>query len=518
MPLAKIPINTIPWQNLEALAVGDNTSVLINGYLDKSPQGELVTFNRAGMSEFIDFNNTESVDGVYWWDETSMLIAVTNRNVYNVKQDGTTTLLGTGLIAGNKVKFTSYFLFSQNKNYLFMANGGKIFYTDGTIFSEMQSPDAPQYVTDLSVIDTILIANDFVNHTMRYSDPLDPFTWPQLNAIQPDTLGDTMQTLKIGNRYIYLFGRHTTDIFYSTGDQILPFSRVEGMSSDFGIQAIHSLAKIEAPTYIGYPTSAMIFIDQRRYVVSLTTNVTHWISKGIDSIIQSFGRVDDAIGNAIKINAKLFYILTFPSENRTFVYDFELQCWYEWAVWDDKLAVFNSMPIKSITYAKDWGIYVFGSSNNSKLYYFDKKYFDDDGNPIRIVKITGHVDHGNLNIKKVKRLTIHMRRGFNDVTTGRVTDESGNKLKTESGDWIIPEISPAQAESMCQLQIRYQDENMTNWSNAITVPVRNNGIENYIFRINRVGMYRDRQYEFTYSGATPFILVQAEEDVEVLSR
>ena len=519
MPIAKVPINELPWQNLDSIAIGDSASVLINGYLDKSPQGKNVTMERPGFYEFCDLETNEQVDGVYRWSEESLTIAVSNGNVYLISDTGVKSLLGTGLRVGERVNFRPYFNAADNKNYLFMANGGSMFYTDGIVLNEMADPNAPKYVTNIDVIDTILIANDYINGEMRYTDPLNPFIWPPLNSIRPDTLGDTMQALIIANRHVYLLGRISTDTFYSAGDQIPPFARMDGMFSDVGIGAIGSLAKLDIATVsLMSAYSPIFFLDSRRFVISLVGNTPNYVSKGIDVILQSFDRVDDAVGHIIKVNSKLFYLLTFPSENRTFVYDIELKCWYEWATWDDKLAVYNALPWKDITYNEAIGMYIAGSWEDGKLYLFDRRYLDDDGDAKRIVKITGHVDHGNYNYKVCKRLTVHCKRGFNDVSTGRVTDESGIKMKDENGNWIVPDMSTAEMEGTCQLQIRYQDTNMTGWSNAITVSIRNNGFDDAIFRINRLGMYRERQYEFTYSGATPFIFVDAEEELEQLSR
>ena len=520
MPIVKLAINEPPFQNIDAIAIGDNTAVLQNGFLDKSPQGKNVTFDRPGFIEFCDLGTSEQVDGVYRWTEMAITLSVSNGNIYTIDDTGIKTLLGTGLRIGTKVNFRPYFNAADNKNYLFMANGGAIFYTDSLTVMQMYDTNAPLYVTDLDVIDTMLIANDYVNHCMRWSGIGDPFTWDPLASIRPDTLGDTMQSLIIANRHIYLLGKTSTDTFYSTGDQLIPFARIEGMFSDVGIIAKDSLTKLDIATTSVYGSSysPLFFLDNRRFVIELVGNTPNYISKGIDSILQAFTTVNDAIGYIIKVNSKLFYLLTFPTENRTFVYDIANQCWPEWSTWDTKLATANALPWKTVTYHEGLSQYITGSWKESKLYLFDRRYYDDDGEPRRITKVTGHIDHGNFNLKRCKRLTFHAKRGFNDVRTGRITDESGNKLKDENGNWLIPDVTVVAQESACNLEIRFMDTNMNTWSNAISVPMRNMGVDDAIFWINNVGMYRERQYEFTYSGATPFIMVDAEEDVVQLNR
>ena len=63
--------------------------------------------------------------------------------------------------------------------------------------------------------------------------------------------------------------------------------------------------------------------------------------------------------------------------------------------------------------------------------------------------------------------------------------------------------------------IRWKDNNKS-WSNEHWVSIKNTGDTNFIARLSNLGIYETRQYEFVYCGNTPWTLVEAEEDVEVL--
>jgi hypothetical protein len=50
--------------------------------------------------------------------------------------------------------------------------------------------------------------------------------------------------------------------------------------------------------------------------------------------LRSFISVSDAIGDYLFIDGKHFYMLTFPSEQKTIVYDIAMNQWYEWSYWN----------------------------------------------------------------------------------------------------------------------------------------------------------------------------------------
>jgi hypothetical protein len=49
--------------------------------------------------------------------------------------------------------------------------------------------------------------------------------------------------------------------------------------------------------------------------------------------INSYDRIDDAIADTFQMLGHIFYVLTFPSAGRTWVYDFSTQNWVEWLTW-----------------------------------------------------------------------------------------------------------------------------------------------------------------------------------------
>ena len=48
-------------------------------------------------------------------------------------------------------------------------------------------------------------------------------------------------------------------------------------------------------------------------------------NRGIEQMINTFARIDDAIAYAYQKNGHSFYVLTFPTANKTLVYDASIQ-------------------------------------------------------------------------------------------------------------------------------------------------------------------------------------------------
>jgi len=125
-------------------------------------------------------------------------------------------------------------------------------------------------------------------------------------------------------------------------------------------------------------------------------------------------RVDNATADVIVIAGRVFYVLQFPTDGKTLVYDMtkkQPEGWAEWGYYNTSTGVHEGFRGSMYTYANDWGFHLWGDRSTGKVYKMKDTLYQDDGGAIKTIRKTGHIDHGT-SLQKVNRcVRIRSRRG-----------------------------------------------------------------------------------------------------------
>ena len=102
-------------------------------------------------------------------------------------------------------------------------------------------------------------------------------------------------------------------------------------------------------------------------------------NRGIEYLINTFERMDDAFAYTYQKNGHSFYVLTFPTANKTLVYDAAIQ--------DNDLAwsvreTYGLGRDRASCYAFAFGKHLVGDFVSGVLYELDENTHTDAGNPI----------------------------------------------------------------------------------------------------------------------------------------
>lgn len=523
MTYKQIPVNSKPYKNIDDILNSNGSSdALIDGYIDEAG----FTNKRPAIDSevFVNLATSKKIDGLFWWTSKKWLMALSAGKIFKV-----TDLLGNFTdISGDLLNEDIRPTFIDYGDNLLATNGTKIVYTNGTTSSEvigqdglnytcirshtasttnvpisgpdyltywvqsgssgvawvdgteyasikttyLADVDAPQDSTHLGFLDTYVIANFPGTGDFGYSNVADFKTWDALDFAVTEGNPDNGVALLVNDGKIYIIGERTIEIFYNDGET--PFARLGQSFVDSGTSAKYSAIFIQGMLY---------YLDQNRKIVRMNGAVPQIISTPFDRVIQDLNTVNDAFADYYQVDGKMFYVLTFPTENFTITYDIMSDSWYQWGYWNISSGSYDRFYPNCYAYCPEWGIHVIGDRYTGKIYRFGKDYYQDIDNVVRFLKRTGHIDHGTYINKRSNKMILKVKSG--QIDSGSVA-------------------------------LRWKNDGNNFWSNYHNISLKDQGVTNFIATMNRLGTYRSRQYEIVHTDNAPFSIAGMEEDIEGL--
>lgn len=471
MPTVKLPINTKAYKNVDDISNSITSDELINGYIDES--GSSIKF--PGVEEFCDLGTgiNTGVDGIFWWSNINKFIAVSNGRVFRIddKYGNFTEITGTKLNLKTPVSFTN------NQTTLVMANGGKMHYTDGTNnTAEITDTGAPTTVSHVTFLDSYIIANQVGTNKIWFSEVGDAIDWDVLNFLSANAAPDILMAIISNYEELVGIGTQSTQSFYNDG--VTPIVKLDGTFIERGMSAKYTLVKAN---------NTLFWLDNDKRFIQLSDRTPTILSTPFDKFIDSFENIEDATAFNVTVAGKHFYIINFKEQNITLAYDYFLDAWFRLAEWDNSTSTFNRWIGNCYAKSVPWNLNLIGSRKDGKIYKLTNESNTSADNPIRFVRTTGHISHGTDKWKISSRLRLRIKRGYGTGSTQPV------------------------------VQIRYKDDGELNFSDYIDGQLGLLGDKEFFIDFEPLGTYRTRQYEIVITDNVPFVLVSAEEDVQVES-
>lgn len=444
---------------------------LIDGYVDELG----IIHKRPGLEVLCDLGSSSEIQGLYWWDALGKTIAVSNGQVYTIDDisGAFTNVTGDALVTSGKVSFAT------DGTTLVMANGGRmVTYASGGSTTYMADADAPTTVSYVVWLDGYMLAVDTSNlGRVYYSSPTDITSWGATDFFTAETDPDALQFIGKKDRVIYLFGKETTEAWWDDG--ATPFKRIDGMFVETGTLAKDSVAIVR---------KIWTFFDDQRRISTIEGNNINSVSSAFDDEIRGLRSVSDAIAMSIDLGVRSWYVLTFKTANKTYVWDLTTSAMYEWGIYDSSDGTYDRFRGTVHTYARSWQFNLIGDKSNGKIYKLSTSKYQDDTDEIRTLIRTGHMSHGTNRNKRSNAVRLRVKRGagLNNAT-------------------VAPKMS-----------MRWRDNNGA-WSNWHQRSLGLIGEQEFFITFRNMGTYRTRQYEIMHSDNSDFILINMEEDIEVLS-
>jgi hypothetical protein len=443
---------------------------------------------------------------------------------YNVKLLGNVTGTGPVSIADNGAQI---FLACNPDGFIYNKTTG--------VFQQITDPDFAGAVT-VGYLDGYFVFNQPNSQIVWVCDLFDGLSISPLNFASAESSPDTLASLAVNNREVWLFGTNSIEVWYDAATAGFPLAPIQGAYNEVGCLAAYSVAKLDNSLFwLGADARGfgMVYRNQGYTAIRVSTHA-------IEYAIQNYSVLSDATAYTYQQEGHSFYVLTFPTAGKTWVYDVATQMWHERAGFaNGEFTRHRSNCQMSFNNAT-----IVGDYQNGNVYALNLDVYDDnvgvqkwlrswralptDTNTLnRTAQHTLQLDAETgvgLNLypenTTIEYINTQTRLRLATGNAGYLLTEAGDILDTESGDdlyldyqLLITNLHPAAAGYIPQVMLRWSDDGGHTWSSEHWTSMGKLG--EYATRTfwRRLGMtvkLRDRVYEISGTDPVKISIMAAE--------
>jgi hypothetical protein len=382
-------------------SLNNDAQELINYYPEHNPNSSkdrVTVYPTPGISVAWDLGESP-VRALYFF--ANLLFAVVGPILYKIEATGITTNLG--IIAGD-----GKLSIADNGFELCIVNGGQgyIYTVDSDVFETITDPN---FYSSSSVVyqsRRFIFVRDGTNQFF-ISGPTTGLTYDALEFAPITTNAGNIKAILADHGEIWLFGDTYINVWVYTGNEAgFPFAEIQGANIEKGIAAIHTAVKLNNTLY---------WLAEDRQVYSATGYRPYLLSPPpISRTFQNYNVVEDAFAYSYSDKGHDFYVLTFPHENATWVFDASIadpsMAWHQRQTGTSGRHLANC-------YAKAWGKHYIGDYRTGKIYEYAENIYTDNGEKIHRV-VTSPPMHGDRKRVFCDRVEIDIESGVG-LTNGQ---------------------------------------------------------------------------------------------------
>jgi hypothetical protein len=343
----------------------------------------------------------------------------------------------------------------------------------GLYWSVLPSTDgAFTSASAVDIVDNYFVYNRPDTQQFGASAALSPIS-PALSFASKDGAPDDLVTLIVDHREVYLLGEVSSEVWIDAGTSPFPFQRIPGTSTQHGIAAPFSVARLgNSFAYLSRNIRGQSQIVQMNGYVP-TRISTHAVENSLTNQV-----VSDAVAWTYQLEGHEVYVISFPTINLTWAYDVASGMWHKW-LYTNNLGQYERA--RGNCCAEFQGLVMVGDYSNGKIYKLDKLNYTDDGQHVRRLRRAPHL------------VSDFQREYFDEL---QIQFQPGVGLSTGQGE------NP-------QAMLRWSDNGGSTWSNEhwTTIGLIGKYANRAIWR--RLGTARDRVFEVSISDPVKAVIISA---------
>jgi len=324
----------------------------------------------------------------------------------------------------------------------------------------------------VDIVDNYFVYNRPDTQQFGASAALSPIS-PALSFGSKDGAPDDLVSLIVDHREVYLLGEVSSEVWIDAGTSPFPFQRIPGTSTQHGIAAKFSVARLgNSFAYLSRNIRGQAQIVQMNGYVP-TRISTHAVENSLTNQV-----VSNAIAWTYQLEGHEVYVISFPSINLTWAYDVASGMWHKW-LYTNNLGQYERA--RGNCCAQFQGLVMVGDYSNGKIYKLDPLNYTDDGQHVRRLRRAPHL------------VSDFQREYFDEL---QIQFQPGVGLSTGQGE------NP-------QAMLRWSDNGGSTWSNEhwTTIGLIGKYANRAIWR--RLGTARDRVFEVSISDPVKAVIISA---------
>jgi hypothetical protein len=327
----------------------------------------------------------------------------------------------------------------------------------------------------VDITDNYFVYNKPDSQLWAASDLLSPITDP-LSFASKDGSPDDLVAIIVDRREVYLLGEMSSEVWIDSGGVPFPFTRIPGTSTQQGIAAQWSCARMgNSFAYVSKNNrgEAMIVRMNGYFPERISTHAVE------TTLVNQ--NVSDALAWTYQLEGHEVYVVTFPSigdNGLTWAYDNTTGLWHKWLYRNNQnqferhrgncCAFFNQQVLV-------------GDYENGKIYQVAREFYTDDGQPIRRIRRAPHIT-SDLQRQYFHELQIQFQPGVG-LSTGQGQDP--------------------------QAMLRWSNDGGSTWSNEYWTSIGKQGKYQNRAIWRRLGWSRDKVFEVSVSDPVKAVIISA---------
>lgn len=324
------------------------------------------------------------------WAGDDRLFAAGGAKLYEVSSSGVPTELGSIANDGGPVQIF------PNGNQLFIVSAGEAYCDNGA--GPVQAPvpadptapplSAPATIGTASCgcfLDSYFVAAKPDSKKFFTSNPLDGTTWDELEFETKEGYPDNINAILASHKELWIGGDQTMEVWRQEGDVDHIWRLDPGAFIHQGVLARHSFVRFaNGVAWIGGDTEGRC-VAWRAQGFQPVRFSTH----AVEQAWESYSTVADAFAFTYSDAGHVFYQVTFPTANATWVYDWTTKLWHRRGWW-------NGTSIdkhRASCHAFVFGRHLVGDHTSGKIYHMSHAYGDDDGTHVKRYRTAPHLSN-----------------------------------------------------------------------------------------------------------------------------
>ena len=348
-------------------------------------------------------------------------------------------------------------------------------------FSVLPSSDGAFSGADVvDIVDNYFVYNNPGTQQWAASNILSPIT-PALSYGNKDGAPDNLVSIIVDHREVYLMGEDSSEVWVDAGTFPFPFQRIPGTSTQHGIVAKFSVARLG---------NSFAYLSRNIRGQSQVMLMEGYIPKRISTHAVENTLVNQPVSDAVAFTYQLegheVYVISFPTLDITWAYDITTDMWHKW-LWCDNTNTYHRCRANCVAVFQN--MVLVGDWQNGQIYELDPNNFTDNGQNVRRLRRAPHLVT-DLQRQYFEEFQIQFQPGVG--TTG-----------------VSMPVDTKSTTTYPQAMLRWSNDGGSTWSREYWVTIGQEGKYKNRAIWRRMGWARDRVYEVVVTDPVNAVIISA---------